>query len=137
MNELNHNNGKGDKERSPGWRQNYDAIAFPPAEGFARRGNRLVKAYGTGRKAVFNFPEPATKKCDCLPWLGATRDSGGCGCLSRVEGNNGWVCTRPKGHEGDHRACATRDHNLFSWPRTFESNCQEISAHLLANGAKL
>jgi len=60
MDELNHSAGKGDKERSPGWRRNYDEIDFHRSEatdGFARRGNRLVKAYG-GVVARFNFPEP-------------------------------------------------------------------------------
>jgi hypothetical protein len=59
MDELNHSAGKGDKERSPGWRRNYDEIDFHRStrDGFARRGNRLVKAYG-GVVARFNFPEP-------------------------------------------------------------------------------
>jgi hypothetical protein len=66
MDELNHGPGKGDKERSPGWRRNYDEIDFHRStrDGFARRGNRLVKAYG-GVVARFNFPEPTPD----IPWL--------------------------------------------------------------------
>lgn len=42
--------GKGDSDRSPGWRQHYDEIRWEhgviddPA--FKRRGNKLVKRYG-------------------------------------------------------------------------------------------
>lgn len=31
MNELNHGPGKGDLDRSPRWRDNYNAISFPDA----------------------------------------------------------------------------------------------------------
>lgn len=67
MNELNHGAGKGDKERSPGWRNNFDDIHFPPAEGFVRRGNRMVKVYNPGRKVVFNHPEklPCGENSSC------------------------------------------------------------------------
>jgi hypothetical protein len=58
---LNHSAGKGDKERSPGWRANYSGIDFHRSEapdGFARRGNKQVKLYGQpGRVAKFVFPE--------------------------------------------------------------------------------
>jgi hypothetical protein len=48
MNELNHTNGKGDKDRSPGWRDHYSEIKFTAAEGFFRVGpNRIRKRYGT------------------------------------------------------------------------------------------
>jgi hypothetical protein len=56
MQELNHTGGKGDKERSPGWRKRYDEIDFHRGEkssGFARRGNKLVKVYAPGRVAIF------------------------------------------------------------------------------------
>lgn len=58
---LNHFSGKGDKERGSGWRKHYDEIDFhhnQPSEGFARRGNKLVKCYGA-RRAVFVF-QPVT-----------------------------------------------------------------------------
>jgi len=45
-----HGAGKGDAERSPGWRDNYDEILFPRdprvSDGFERKGvGRLVKRY--------------------------------------------------------------------------------------------
>ena len=65
MNELNHGPGKGSADRSPGYRRNIGEVDFHrPAtgdgEGFARRGNRLVKVYDKGRKAQFRFPEEAS-----------------------------------------------------------------------------
>lgn len=48
---LNHQNGKGDADRSPGYRKFYDDILFPPAEGFFRvTPNRIRKHYGVQRK---------------------------------------------------------------------------------------
>jgi hypothetical protein len=132
MNELNHSNGKGDKERSPGWRSRYDEITFPPAEGFARRGNRLVKTYTPGRVAVF-------KSLAC----GGRCDHPGienCGCLTTKE-NHGWLCTLPKGHEGEHIACGGDHHRYFAWPRFTEQErtegCAAISAHMIKKGIKL
>lgn len=30
---------------------------------------------------------------------------------------DGWICTRPKGHDGEHVACASLGHcNLAQWP---------------------
>lgn len=48
MQELNHTNGKGDKERSPGWRENYPSIqGFGTATGFTRiNSGRIRKSYG-------------------------------------------------------------------------------------------
>jgi hypothetical protein len=48
MNELNHINGKGDKERSAGWRNNYPEInGFGTATGFTRvDAARIRKTYG-------------------------------------------------------------------------------------------
>lgn len=113
MNELNHTAGKGDKERSPGWRKNYEEINFPPATGFARRGNRLVKAYG-GRKAVFNYPEinPSTGHQE------------GCGCLGCVSTRGVCDCRRP------------------GYVSVGECVCErptpaDLSADMLAQGAKL
>jgi len=126
MNELNHGSGKGDKERSPGWRKNFDEIAFPPSEGFVRRGNRLVKCYTPGRKAVFNFPEkPAVLeplKCGGKCAHPGEKD---CACISDYtrDGSGGWVCTLPKGHIGAHIACCARggttahSHGVFVWSR--------------------
>jgi hypothetical protein len=64
-----HPAGKGDKERSPGWRGNYQEIDFhrDQPDGFSRRGNKQVKVYAPGRRAVFihsqggeGSPVPAT-----------------------------------------------------------------------------
>lgn len=99
MNELNHGPGKGDKDRSPGWRTNYDDIHFPLSEGFARRGNRLVKAYG-GKKAVFNHP------ADCA----CSHEGMDCGA---EEG--GYSCTLPYGHEGNRVACGKTEHRMSEW----------------------
>ena len=52
MNEFNHGPGKGDKDRSPGWRRNYDEINWPvdlTKETFKRRGNKLIKTYGNNK----------------------------------------------------------------------------------------
>lgn len=50
--------GKGDADRSPGWRDNYDEIGWPVVildngsthklidEAFKRSGNKLIKKYG-------------------------------------------------------------------------------------------
>lgn len=46
------NAGKGDGERSSGWRKNYHEIAWPDGgqrlatDGFTQRGGKLVKHYG-------------------------------------------------------------------------------------------
>lgn len=50
--------GKGSADRSPGWRSQYDTIAWPDggkrgyAVGFTKIGGKLVKRYGV--------PQPAT-----------------------------------------------------------------------------
>ena len=137
MDELNHSAGKGDKERSPGWRRNYDEIDFHRStrDGFARRGNRLVKAYG-GRMARFTFPEtppalgildyegihpgdadflPMEKPSDCL-------------AKSPME----FSCTRSKGHAGDHAAHGMED-MYARWPQT----PADLSRYMLDNKIKL
>lgn len=46
---LNHGPGKGDKSRTvfnADWRAKFSEIHWPPAEGFVRRGNKLIKRYG-------------------------------------------------------------------------------------------
>ena len=147
MNELNHGAGKGDKERSPGWRRNYDEISFPPASGFVRRGNRLVKVYDINRRVVFNHPEPEVPKrpetpgelnpnrgdmdCDCRYWVGSAEASGMCGCKDHA-----WVCTRPKGHEGKHRACGTQQCNMFEWNRQAEGSGHTCPACRLGFGCE-
>jgi hypothetical protein len=47
MHELNHINGKGDKERSPGWRDNLDSVSgFGHCTGFVRvNAARIRKSY--------------------------------------------------------------------------------------------
>ncbi len=70
MNELNHPGaGKGDKDRSPGWRANYDEVDFhrDQSDGFTRRGNRLVKCYTPSRRAVFIFPDKPEPSLVTLP----------------------------------------------------------------------
>jgi len=42
---FNHGPGKGDKERSPGWRSNYDEINWTGVA-MEREGAKLVKRYG-------------------------------------------------------------------------------------------
>ena len=93
MNELNHTPGKGDKDRSPGWRDHYEEIDFhrDQPDGFAHRGNRMVKAYG-GRIAKFNFPEPVNP----LVQQGV--------CLAVGPGPCRFTCTLRFGHEGEHIA---------------------------------
>jgi hypothetical protein len=48
---LNHQAGKGDKERSPGWRENYPEIEWgKPTEGFVEvRPGKVRKVYGVDR----------------------------------------------------------------------------------------
>jgi hypothetical protein len=55
MNELNHLNGKGDKERSPGWRENYPEIkGFGTTTGFTRvNAARTRKVYGVDSRKGF------------------------------------------------------------------------------------
>lgn len=49
MNELNHGNGKGSADRSPGWRKNYDAVDWqrgaPKPDGFRRHSTGKRKYY--------------------------------------------------------------------------------------------
>ncbi len=51
---FNHGPGKGDKERSSGWRANYDEINWTGV-GMVRRGTKLVKRYAA----------PAEEPCQC------------------------------------------------------------------------
>ena len=54
MNELNHGPGKGDADRSPGWRKHYDEIIWPRhfPNGFVRRGNKQTKKYGNKKEEI-------------------------------------------------------------------------------------
>jgi len=47
-------------------------------------------------------------QCDCV----TSTSLKGCSSQSR-----NWLCTRPNGHSGDHVACGTDEHNMFSWPK--------------------
>ena len=149
MNELNHNNGKGDKDRSPGWRSNYDIIDFQrgATDGFSRRGNRLVKTYTPGRKAVFvvDLPKP---ECDCqkpgyvsVGECVCEREPVKCNgrCLLLAEGcsshNDGWCCSLPQGHAGDHIACSQPLHDLAHWGPPVTAAA--VSADMLEKGVKL
>lgn len=50
---TSHGAGKGDVDRSPGWRDHYDEVAWTEGDkraegnGFTRKGGKLVKRYGT------------------------------------------------------------------------------------------
>jgi len=57
MNELNHGAGKGDADRSPGWRKNYDEIRWSGVVGFKRRDSRLRKIYRTQQPSTITFNE--------------------------------------------------------------------------------
>jgi hypothetical protein len=59
MHELNHINGKGDKDRSPGWREHYDEIAWPHDNtGFVRiTPHRIRKIYSVTQGTVVTLPE--------------------------------------------------------------------------------
>ena len=52
------NNGKGDADRSPGWRYRYNDVLWPDGgkrtegDGFVRRGSKLVKRYGPAEPVV-------------------------------------------------------------------------------------
>src|ERR1035441_339164 len=107
MNELNHTPGKGDKDRSPGWRHNYDQIDFHrcgEAEGFARRGNHLVKAYGD-RAAKFVFPENEEHRV--------------LACCEKA-GDTGYMCSLPKGHSGNHIAQRLDNSVVHEWQRAID-----------------
>jgi hypothetical protein len=47
-----HGAGKGDADRSPNWRENYDEVAWPDGgkraegNGFVRKGGKIIKRYG-------------------------------------------------------------------------------------------
>lgn len=46
-------------------------------------------------------------------------------CLSKDE--EGWVCSLPKGHEGNHMACGGRMyHDLRQWPNTFPASSNPL-----------
>jgi len=52
MESLNHGPGKGDKDRSPGWRKNWESIDWQRGkpDGFRR--------YSTGKRKVYRNPIP-------------------------------------------------------------------------------
>ncbi len=53
MNELSHGPGKGDKDRSPGWRKNYEDIDWKrdqQPDGF--------RQYSTGKRKVYKRDAP-------------------------------------------------------------------------------
>lgn len=37
-------------------------------------------------------------------------------CRSTNTSGTGWACTLPDGHDGDHIACSSNDHDLSRWP---------------------
>lgn len=50
-----HGAGKGDVDRSPGWRDHYDEVNWPKSnEGFTQRGGKLVKKYGASEPEKFD-----------------------------------------------------------------------------------
>jgi hypothetical protein len=129
MQELNHTGGKGDKERSHGWRKQYDEIDFHRGSeatgGFARRGNKLVKVYSPGRVAIFKvdlgkgFDSPATLAVVDFLFPPSLACGGVCDHPG-VENCNvttltGWCCSQPVGHAGEHIACGIEHHRMFAW----------------------
>lgn len=44
------NGGKGDADRSPGWRDHYDEIEWPHDVQFIQRGAKQIKRYGNQNK---------------------------------------------------------------------------------------
>jgi hypothetical protein len=61
-------NGKGDADRSPGWRHGYDHVNWGPGDdsGFTRRGGRMVKRYGPAA-AIEAVPAPPADEPLNLP----------------------------------------------------------------------
>jgi hypothetical protein len=54
--------------------------------------------------------QPAgSASCDCVH---ATDDGECCNAKAKAA----WLCSRKKGHEGEHVACTTRKHGLHRWP---------------------
>ena len=53
MNELNHSPGKGDKDRSPGWRNHYDEIDWQ------RNTSTGFRQYSKGVRKVYRNKPPA------------------------------------------------------------------------------
>lgn len=123
MLELTHTAGKGDKERSPGWRKNYEEINFHRednsvirVDGFeSLRPGRIRKVYGTraeGGVAVENFDTGEVElHCGC----GTAHSI--CECAERAEA--GVDCAvedpRPLANElsavpPDEDGCACRHH---------------------------
>lgn len=52
--------------------------------------------------------------CDCVDPLGE-----GESCGEKIDDpkapKGDWTCTRPKGHDGNHRACGVAEHNRCEW----------------------
>lgn len=60
---------------------------------------------------------------DCPPVVDEVRPAVKCDCVTGTSlkacsaASRNWLCTRPNGHSGDHVACGTDEHNMFSWPQ--------------------
>jgi len=62
MHELNHGQGKGDKDRSPGWRNRYDEIDWQrdKTTGFRKGSMGIRKIYRRNLQSQVPAPEPET-----------------------------------------------------------------------------
>lgn len=87
---ADHGAGKGDKERSSSWRNNYDSIDWGvvAADGFVAEGAKQVKRYGTS--------QPVRPSCDphiycaaCKGWLLLPHEEYE---RQMSEPTNGWFC---------------------------------------------
>jgi len=143
MNELNHASGKGDKERSPGWRAHYDEIDFhrDQPDGFAHRGTRMVKAYG-GRVAKFCFPEPVPASegmeqfSESAMKILAKHEAGGVCCAKSPGAQPDFLCTRERGHCGPHKAEGGDGYVYETWPQQLSPG-QQLSNYMMEKGMKL
>jgi hypothetical protein len=60
---------------------------------------------------------------DCPPVVDEVKPAAKCDCVTGTSlkscsaASRNWICTRPNGHSGDHVACGTDEHNMFSWPQ--------------------
>lgn len=65
---VDHGSGKGDKERSSAWRENYPAIEWGNGpEGFECQGAKQIKRYGAS--AASKPPVQPHVFCACKGWL--------------------------------------------------------------------
>jgi hypothetical protein len=92
------------------YREGYEAIFERCQIHSAYRGMRPPRCACSRCWEIWQRARANPDKCDCCTW------SGGFVCGAKAIN---WVCTRPKGHEGDHVACGgARFHRVWVWPAT-------------------